>query len=52
MKARAAAVSSSGTKDHTERRKKAAERRALIEAQEEADALGESRKLRDELDRK
>lgn len=46
------AAGSSGAKDHTERRKKAAERRALIEAQEEADALGESRKLRDELDRK
>ena len=52
MKGRAAAGSSSGVKDHTERKKKAAERRALIEAQEEADALGESRKLRDELDRK
>lgn len=52
MKGRALAGSSSGAKDHTERKKKAAERRALIEAQEEADALGETRKLRDDLDRK
>ena len=52
MKGRALAGSSPGVKDHTERKKKAAERRALIEAQEEADDLGETRKLRDELDRK
>jgi hypothetical protein len=52
MKGRALEASSSGVKDHTERRKKAGERRALIEAQEEADALGETRKLRDDLDRK
>lgn len=52
MQGRAAAGSSSGVKDHVERRKKAADRRALIEAQEEADALGETRKMRDELDRK
>lgn len=42
----------SGVKDHAERRRRAAERKAMIEAQEEADALGETRKLRDELDRK
>lgn len=42
----------STTKDHVERRKKAAEKKAMIEAHEEADALGATKKLRDELDRK